>query len=401
MQADWIINNIHLATMSGEQAYGEVKNACLAVSEGKIIYAGKTKDCPCHSQQMIDGQGGWLTPGLIDCHTHLIYAGNRAVEFEQRLKGVSYAEIARNGGGIQRTVNATRAATHQQLFDLAVPRLQALMNEGVTTVEIKSGYGLNADSEIKMLEVAGQLADALPVNVRRTFLGAHTVPVEYKHNADAYVDLLCEQLLPQVAGQKLADAMDVFCESIGFSVAQCERLFARAKQLGLPVKAHVEQLSDLKGARLAARYQALSVDHLEYLQAEDITALAESGTVAVLLPGAFYFLQESQRPPIQALREQGVPMAVATDLNPGSSPMASLLSAMNMACVLFAITPEEALAGVTCHAASALGLASKGKLQAGMDADLCLWAIDHPSELAYGMQLQKPRQVWLAGEARC
>lgn len=400
MQADCLITNVNLATMHTQQDYGSIRNASLAIKDGKILFAGSAEQCEFSSDNVVDAKGGWLTPGLIDCHTHLVYGRNRATEFEQRLNGVSYTEIAQNGGGIQSTVNATRTASHQQLLNASLPRIKALMDEGVTTVEIKSGYGLDKTNELKMLEVASDLAKQLPVNVQRTFLGAHTVPSEYKTNPNAYVDFLCDELLPIVASEKLAEAMDVFCESIGFSPQQCERLFAKAKALGLPIKAHVEQLSDLKGALLAARYQALSVDHVEYLHTDDVAALAEAGTVAVMLPGAFYFLQETQKPPIQAFRDHGVAMAVATDLNPGSSPMASILTAMNMACVLFGMTPQEVLAGVTYNAAKALGLSNKGTLQVGMDADLCLWNIKHPSEVAYGVQLQKPSKVWVAGALR-
>ena len=399
MKCDLLIDNVNLATMQdSDQPYGAIANACLAITEGKILYAGLSANCEYESAMRIDGRGGWITPGLIDCHTHLVFGGNRAQEFEQRLEGVSYEEIARRGGGIKSTVKATRSSSHEDLLKSALKRVATLMSEGVTTIEVKSGYGLDKENELKMLQVARQISQHLPVNIRTTFLGAHTVPVEYQDNGDGYIEMLCSEVLPEVVKENLADAVDVFCESIGFNTQQTRRLFEAAKAHSLPIKAHVEQLSDLKGALLAAEFDALSVDHLEYLNPDDVPALKQSGTVAVMLPGAFYFLKESQKPPIEAIREHQVPMAVATDLNPGSSPMASLLGAMNMACVLFGLTPEEALAGTTRNAALALGLSNKGRLQSGYDADLCLWDINHPSELAYGLSLVKPEQVWIGGK---
>lgn len=328
-----------------------------------------------------DMKGRLATPGLIDCHTHLIYAGSRAAEFEQRLQGVPYSEIARQGGGILSTVRATRAASEEELFTLAATRLKSLLREGVTTVEIKSGYGLTLEDELKMLRVARRLGRALPVRVRTTLLAAHAVPPEF--DADGWVDLICDQLIPIAAAEGLADAVDVFCEGIAFNLAQCERVFAAARAHGLPVKGHMEQLSNLGGSALAARYRALSVDHLEHLDAAGIAALAESGTVAVLLPGAFYFLRDTTLPPVQALREAGVPIAVASDINPGTSPLVSLRLAMNMACTLFRLTPEEALCGVTRHGATALGDAGLGQLKVGMEADFLVWSCAHPAELAY------------------
>ncbi|MCV2883751.1 imidazolonepropionase [Aestuariibacter sp. AA17] len=397
---DLLITNVNLATMQKDshQAYGAIYDGCLAVKEGKILFAGKAEEQDFAPKNAIDGNHRWLTPGLIDCHTHLVYGGNRAQEFEKRLQGVSYEEISKQGGGINSTVTATRAASEQALLDSATKRARRLMLEGVTTIEVKSGYGLDLNTELRMLDVTKQLEHALPVNVVSTFLGAHTVPPEYKDASDDYVSLICDKIMPAVAAQGIASFVDVFCEGIGFSPAQSEKIFQAAARNDLKIKAHVEQLSDLKGAALAAKYHAVSVDHLEYLNPEDILALSAANTVAVMLPGAFYFLNEKQLPPINALREAGVPMAVATDLNPGSSPLASLLTAMNMACTLFKLTPEEALAGATRHGAQALALDNKGQLAAGFDADFCLWDIEHPAELSYGINLVKPDDVWIGGE---
>lgn len=406
--ADKIWLNVDLATMSGNSArftanpqdcvsgYGLQQSMALAIKNGRISAIAPMADIDesIFTKASIAGCGGLMTPGLIDCHTHLIFAGNRAQEFEQRLQGVPYEQIAREGGGILSTVHATREASEQQLFDLAVPRLQALMNDGVTTLEIKSGYGLTLEDELKMLRVARQLGDAFPVQVHTTLLGAHALPPEYTDDSDAYIDLVCEQMIPAAAEQKLADAVDVFCEGIGFSPVQCEQVFKAAQRYGLAIKGHTEQLSDLKGSQLAARYGALSVDHVEHLDANALRPLVENGTVAVLLPGAFYFLRETKSPPIQALREAGIPMAIATDFNPGTSPLASLRLMMNMACTLFRLTPEEALAGVTCHAAQALGLSDNtGRLVVGAPANMLLWDIKHPSELAYqiGVPILKQR----------
>ena len=395
---DLLITNVHVASMQdNDQPYGWFKDSAVAIIDGKFCYVGTTEDCLFHSDNTIDGNGKWLTPGLIDCHTHLVYGGNRAEEFEQRLQGVSYAEIAKRGGGIQSTVNATRQASRQDLLTSALKRAKRLVEEGVTCIEVKSGYGLDDETEVAMLEVAQQIGEALPVSIVTTYLGAHTVPKEFKQDADAYVNFVCETMIPKVAKQKLAGCVDVFCESIGFNVEQTRKVFEAAKQHGLDVKAHVEQLSDLKGAVLAAKYGALSVDHVEYLSPDDVPALKQSGTVAVMLPGAFYFLNETTKPPIEALRNHKVPMAVATDLNPGSSPLASLLTSMNMACVLFGMTPEESLAGTTIHAARALGKTNKGVVAEGKDADLCLWDIEHPAELAYGINLIRPDSVWVGG----
>ncbi|TFH86785.1 imidazolonepropionase [Billgrantia azerbaijanica] len=338
------------------------------------------------------GRGGVMTPGLVDCHTHLVFAGSRADEFENRLEGVSYAEIARRGGGILSTVRATRAASEDALFEAALPRLQALMDDGVTTVEIKSGYGLTVDDELKMLRVARRLGEALPVRVVTTLLGAHALPPEFENDSDGYIDRVCREMIPAAAEQGLADAVDVFCEKIAFSVAQCERVFAAAEAHGLPVKGHVEQLSNLGGAAMAARHAALSADHIEYLDEAGVAALREAGSVAVLLPGAFHTLGETQLPPIAALREAGVPMALATDANPGSSPLFMPTLMLNLGCVLFRLTPREALAGMTAHGARALGRPELGRIEVGAPADLCLWDIDTPAELAYAVQPGRLRQ---------
>ncbi len=400
-RCDWLLENLRLATlMDGETPYGAVEDGAVALAGDRIIYAGPASGVPdLAARHHLDGRGRWATPGLVDCHTHLVYGGSRASEFEQRLRGASYEDISRAGGGILNTVAATREASEDSLYASGRQRLLRLLEEGVTTVEIKSGYGLDAASELKMLRVARALGRDLPVTVRTTFLGAHALPPEYgESGADAYIDMLSEELLPEVARQGLADAVDVFCESVGFNPAQAERMFEAAAALGLPVKGHVEQLSDLKGAVLAARYRALSVDHLEYLAEADIGALVEADTVAVLLPGAFYYLGETRLPPIAALRQHGVPMAVATDLNPGTSPMASLLTAMNQACVLFRLTPEEALRGATWNGARALGLDDSGQLVAGQRADLALWDMDSPAELSYGLNYHRPSALFQGGE---
>ena len=342
--------------------------------------------------------GGVITPGLIDCHTHLVYASHRAAEFEQRLEGVSYADIAAAGGGILSTVRAVRAASEDELFARTRPRLQTLMADGVTTIEIKSGYGLSSADELKMLRAARRLGEELPVRVLTTFLGAHALPPEFAGRPDAYIDEICERMLPAVAEAGLADAVDVFCEHIAFSPAQCERVFETATRLGLPVKIHAEQLSNQHGAALAARFQALSADHLEWLDEAGVAAMADSGMVATLLPGAFLTLKETRLPPIQALRRAGVPMAVATDGNPGSSPIFQLTLMLNLACILFGLTPTEALQGVTRHAARALGLQGQlGELAEGQTADFCLWRIDDPVELAYAVQPGRLLQRVFAG----
>jgi imidazolonepropionase len=388
--------------MRDESGYGLQRQAALLVDGDGIAWIGNSDERSARdADEVIDCRNRLLTPGLIDCHTHLVYAGDRADEFELRLEGASYAEIAARGSGIVSTVNATRAASEQTLFDETLPRVKALMDEGVTTLEIKSGYGLDSDNEIKMLRVAAKLESELGLRVRKTFLGAHALPPEYDGRADDYIALLCEEMLPRAHAEGLVDAVDVFIESIAFDVEQGERVLARAQQLGLPVKAHVEQLSDLGGAVMAAKRGALSVDHIEYLAVEDVASLAAAGTVAVLLPGAFYVLRENQMPPVAALREQRVPMALATDANPGSSPLHSLLLIMNMACTLFRLTPAEALRGVTINAARALGMEREiGSLEVGKQADIVLWDVERPSMLSYRVGVNPCAAVMQAGRWR-
>lgn len=395
-----IFTNAVIATMRpSERAYGLIEHGALAMDRGQIAWQGNAEAIPAEygAWTRQDVAGRLITPGLIDCHTHIVHAGNRAQEFEMRLTGATYEEIARNGGGIVSTVNATRAASEEALCEAARPRLADLMNDGVTTVEIKSGYGLDVETELKMLRAARRLGDTLPVRVVATFLGAHALPPEYAGQADAYIDEAVLPAMEQAAKAGLVDAVDGFCESIGFSPVQIERVFQKAKTLGIPVKLHAEQLSNLGGAALAARYGALSADHLEYLDNDGVTAMAQSGTVAVILPGAYYFLRDTQPPPIESLRVAGVPMAVATDCNPGSSPMSSLLLAMNMACTLFYMSPEEALAGTTVHAAKALGLHDTGSLAPGLRADLAIWNAEHPAELSYRFGNRSLHQRYFGG----
>lgn len=386
----------------GAKSYGTIENGALAVSDGMVAWLGKESDLPKYDQEslnVIDGLGKWLTPGLIDCHTHLVYGGNRANEFEMRLEGKSYQEIANAGGGIVSTVSATRKATESELLASAFPRLTALHHQGVTTLEIKSGYGLDTINEIKMLKVAGQLAEKLPVTIKRTFLGAHALPVEYKDKPNDYVELVCNEMIPLIAKDKLADAVDVFCESIGFSVEQTERVFSAAQKYDLPIKVHAEQLSNLGGTALAAKYNALSSDHIEFLDEAGIKAMKKADMTAVLLPGAFYFLRETQLPPMDLLRKHQVPMAIATDANPGSSPINNIQLMLNMACTLFRLTPAEALAGVTCYGAKALGLSkSKGQLSLGFDADIALWNIERPAELCYQFGVNPLDALFVAGQ---
>lgn len=395
---DLVLANVHLATMV--DGYGERRDAALAVRDGRIAWIGAAAEAPT-AKRVHDCAGGWLTPGLIDCHTHIVHAGNRSDEFEARLNGATYEDIARAGGGIMSTVRATRAASDDELLRQSVPRVLSLLAEGVTTLEIKSGYGLDLASERKMLRVARRVGSTLPVRVATTFLGAHALPPEYAGRADDYVDEICTSMLPQLAQEGLVDAVDAFCERIGFTTAQTERVFAAAREHGLPVKLHAEQLSDQQGAQLVARYAGLSADHLEHLTEEGIAAMAAAGTVAVLLPGAYYFLRDTTPPPVAALRAAGVAMAVATDCNPGTSPMTSMLLALNMACTLWRLTPQEALAGATIHAARALGLQQDtGSLEVGKRADLALWDIARPADLSYAIGFNPCRAVVNAGVLR-
>ncbi len=401
--AKTLLINATLACMDDASAgYGLRPDAALLVDGARIQWLGPMSGRPAAPEaEVFDCAGRLVTPGLIDCHTHLVYSGDRADEFEQRLEGASYAEIAASGGGILSTVNATRAASEQQLFEQALPRARQLMSEGVTTIEIKSGYGLDTDNEIKMLRVAAMLERELGLRVQKTFLGAHALPPEYTGQADDYIDLVCTQMLPAAHAEGLVDAVDVFIESIAFNLEQGMRVFKCAQQLGLPVKAHVEQLSNMGGAVMAAQSGALSVDHLEYLPATDVEVLAQNDCVAVLLPGAFYVLREQQLPPLAALREHGVAMALATDLNPGSSPLHSLLLTMNMACTLFRMTPSETLRGVTLNGARALGLAQRiGSLEPGKLADLVVWDVDRPAMLSYRIGMNPCAAVMQGGTWR-
>lgn len=395
--------NVNLATMNGND-YGIIENAAIASKSEHIAWLGPMHELPGKPEQLADTvhnmQGEWITPGLIDCHTHLIYAGNRAHEFEQRLQGMSYADIAKQGGGIRSTVQATRAASETELYDLAATRLQHWLAEGVTTIEIKSGYGLDETTELCMLKVARELGARHPITTRTTYLGAHTSPDDAS-SADDYIQFVCESMLPTLANNKLADAVDVFCENIAFTPTQTEQIFQAASKYKLPIKIHAEQLSDQGGAALAAKYQALSADHLEYLSETGVKAMADNDTVAVLLPGAFYFLQETQLPPIELLRRYQVPIAIATDHNPGSSPVNSILLMLNMACTLFGLTPAESLAGITRNAAKALGLsASHGSLSVNKVADLAIWNSNHPVELSYQIGANPLQAVVYHGEYR-
>ncbi|MBX8565759.1 imidazolonepropionase [Pseudomonas cichorii] len=381
--------NCHIATMA-QGNYSIIEDAAIVTSGTVIQWIGPQSELPESGfGSTVDLGGAWVTPGLIDCHTHTVFGGNRSGEFEQRLQGVSYAEIAAAGGGIASTVRATRAASEDELFASAERRLKHLLQDGVTTVEMKSGYGLDLPSERKILKVIRRLGESLPVTVRSTCLAAHALPPEYTNRADDYIRHICAEMLPALAAEGLVDAVDAFCEYLAFSPEQVEQVFITARQLGLPVKLHAEQLSALGGSSLAARYQALSADHLEFMTEDDAIAMAAAGTVAVLLPGAYYFLRETQLPPMDALRKHGVPIAISTDLNPGTSPGLSLRLMLNMACTLFRMTPEEALAGVTLNAAKALGLdKTHGSLETGKVADFVAWNIERPADLAY----------WLGGD---
>ena len=381
-----LIKNATLATMvTGAEPYGLIPDGILAIEDETIAFCGPRAELPADMKDWPSRnvEGALVTPALIDCHTHIVFGGNRAREFEMRLEGASYEEIARAGGGIVSTVKATRAASEDDLLASALPRVDTLIAEGVTTLEIKSGYGLDIESELKMLRVAKRIAKERPVTVRTSYLGAHAVPADYKGKPDLYLDQVCLPALKQAHEQGLVDAVDGFCEGIAFSTEQIARVFEAAKALGLPVKLHAEQLSNLGGAALAAQFGALSSDHLEHLDEPGVKAMAGADTVAVLLPGAFYTLRETQHPPVDLLRKHSVAMAISTDCNPGTSPLTSLLLTINMACTLFRLTPEEALSGVTRNAAKALGLADRGMLQKGYRADLAIWNATHPAELAY------------------
>jgi len=381
-----LFRNAQIATMTPDKPYGLIENGAIVISADRIKWVGAEKELPDEFAgiQGKNLEGRLVTPALIDCHTHLVYGGSRATEFELRLNGASYEEISRNGGGILSTVTATRNASENELLAQSLPRLDALLSEGVATIEIKSGYGLDIETEIKMLRVARQLGKERSVRVKTSFLGAHAIPPEFSGKADAYIDFVCEEVLPAVHYENLADAVDGFCENIAFSPNQISKVFEKAKSFGLPVKLHAEQLSNLGGATLAAKYGALSADHLEFLDQTGVEVMGESGTVAVLLPGAFYTLRETQLPPLDSLRKAEVRIAIATDCNPGSSPLTSILLCMNMSCTLFRMTPEEALCGVTIVAAQALGIGDEvGTIEVGKKAELAVWNVDQPAELAY------------------
>jgi imidazolonepropionase len=398
MKCDRVWRGARLATMAAEQpGLGIVDKGLIASEDGRIVYAGAEAEAPAfEAAETIDCDGRWITPGLVDCHTHIVYGGNRAHEFELRLAGATYEEISRAGGGIASTMRATRRESEAQLLASARRRVETLMRDGVTTLEIKSGYGLDTDSEMKSLRVARRLGEVLPLSVATTFLGAHAMPPEAQGDKDAYIAQVCEQQMPAVAKAGLADAVDAFCESIAFSPQQTARVFEAARTFGLPVKLHAEQLTTLGGAELAARFGALSADHLEHADEKGVEALAKAGTVAVLLPGAFYFLRETQKPPVDLLRKHDVPIAISTDSNPGTSPMMSLLLTMNMAATFFRLTVDECLLGVTRHAATALGRqADVGTLEVGKSCDLAIWDIERPAELVYRIGFTPLHQrVW-------
>jgi imidazolonepropionase len=386
--AVWLNANLATMTVTGDP-YGAIRNGALAVKDGRLAWlgpGGSLPGGPDAAGEVHDVEGAWITPGLVDCHTHLVFGGDRAGEFEARLQGASYEEIARAGGGILSTVRATRAADEEALYRAASHRLDGLLAEGVTTVEIKSGYGLETEAEMKMLRVARRLGRERPVTVQTTLLAAHALPEEFLGRREAYLDLVVEEMIPRAVHQSLADAVDAFCEGIAFTPRECARVLEAAREHGLGLRLHADQLTDSGGAALAASFGARSADHLEYTSAEGARAMAGAGTVAVLLPGAYYFLREERAPPVETFRDTGVPMAIATDANPGSSPLTSLLLALNMACTLFRMTPEEALAGVTRNAARALGMTGEvGALEVGARADLAVWDVGHPGELSYWM----------------
>ena len=403
IEADLLITDCKLATMTeGGSPYGAIEDGAILIREGRISWVGARADLPPHTAGATDTlEGRWVTPGLIDCHTHLVFGGDRSGEFEQRLEGVSYEEIARAGGGIVSSVRATREESEDQLFASAMKRLQGLKDTGVTTVEIKSGYGLDLDSELKMLRVARRIGREGGVRVRTSYLGLHAVPPEHKADRAAYVDKAVDEILPAAHAQGLVDAVDAYCEPIAFSIEEVSRLFAKAHELGLPVKLHADQLSDSGGAELAARYGALSADHIEYSSEAGIAAMAKAGSVGVLLPGAFLMLRETQVPPVDLMRRYGVPMAIATDCNPGTSPVASMTATMNLACVQFRLTPEEALAAATRHAAQALSMQKElGTIEAGKRADLAVWDIRRPAELSYWLGAPLLHAAYVNGTRR-
>ncbi|SEO56417.1 imidazolonepropionase [Luteibacter sp. UNC138MFCol5.1] len=400
---DHLLVDVSLATMRDDGApCGAIEGAAIGWRDDRIAFAGPMSALPgdphALARHVESLPGTWVTPGLIDCHTHLVFGGDRATEFERRLEGATYEEIALAGGGIVSSVRATRAANEDELLRQSLPRARALLADGVTTLEIKSGYGLEPDAERRMLRVARRIGEVLGVDVRTTFLGLHALPPEYAGRRDEYVALVCDIMLPSLADEELVDAVDAFCEGIGFTHAETQRLFEKATALGLPVKLHAEQLSDLGGAALVARYNGLSADHLEWTSEDGVHAMAAAGTVAVLLPGAYYALRDTRPPPVGAFRDHGVAMAVATDLNPGTSPLLSLRLAMNMACTLFRLTPEEALRGTTVNAARALGLDDRGVLAPGKRADIAVWNVKHLPELCYWIGGSLLRDLWIAGE---
>ncbi|WP_417826125.1 imidazolonepropionase [Thalassospira povalilytica] len=380
-----LLRNAKVVTITDDNRYGLIECGAIAIQDGLIDWVGSNDEVPAKylEQASRDLEGRLITPALIDCHTHVVYGGNRAVEFEMRLEGASYEEIARAGGGIVSTVTATHQADVDQLVKTALPRVDALLAEGVSVIEVKSGYGLDRDTELNMLRAARKIAALRPVRIKTTFLGAHATPAEFKGEPDRYIDEVCIPALRAAHAEGLVDAVDGFCEGIAFNTDQIKRVFDVARELGIPVKLHAEQLSNIGGTKLAAEYGAISIDHVEYADEDDARAMAKSGSVAVLLPGAFYTLHETRLPPIADFRKHGVPMAVATDCNPGTSPLMSILLTMNMTCTLFRLTPEEALCGATKHAATALGLSDTGQIKAGLRADLAIWDIEHPAELSY------------------
>jgi imidazolonepropionase len=399
---DGLLLGAHLVTLDGAD-YGVIEDGALGWTDGVLTYVGPRSALPTDVEslagEVIETDGGWVTPALVDCHTHVVFAGDRAHEFELRLQGASYEEIARAGGGILSTVRAVRAASEDELHAESMPRAAALLRDGVATLEIKSGYGLDFENERKMLRVARRIGETLGITVRTTYLGAHALPAEFAGRADEYIDAVVDWL-PTLHGEGLVDAVDAFCEGIGFSPAQTRRVFEAARTLGLPVKLHADQLSDLGGAALAAEFDGLSADHVEYTNEDAVKAMAAAGTVAVLLPGAFHCLRETKLPPLSAFREHSVPMAVATDCNPGTAPVLSLREAMSLACTHFRLTPEEALRGATEHAARALGLHDRGVLRVGLRADFALWNVRRPAELCYWLGGDLSRGVWSAGERR-